>query len=480
MGNIIDPKLGIIVRNKTLKLILDAIRELKNDKNIKQDDYEQKITLIQYVLTKTGIEIKNSLGIIGNKKDDNKKMIQNIYSFCDECEWNRQEIDEKLEPFIELQKSIYRRNVEESTQKRPNINEFFYRYFTEYQDLLNAELDANQFLDIYFEVLGSGCSISETLQLLNVLNEEQKSELFHTIIKTAGLTLDSTPMDVYNVYKKTDLVTQSTIALRGKNTEIIEQLQTVRMDYESRLNAALEEYAKQNEIDQNKIPKGERKKLEGKVKTEFIAGWEENDRIIDGNYIYITELDVYIPLECVFDSKKVKKGIKLKGVTTRGFGENEKDFLEFCNALDMVVKQYDSKMMYGNIYQLLAEYRVDEKNVLFFKDRYEEKLNRSHLTKRLKRFAPIVLAALLGVAGGEIHGRLAASNTQIEAETNDEQESPSDESIPSDTESTLSDEKVAETLRDRMRVEQEKIRQQQEQQQQQEQPEEQAEEEVDK
>ena len=203
MGNIIDPKLGIIVRNKTLKLILDAIRELKNEKNIKQDDYEQQIVLIQYVLTKTGIEIKDSLGIIGNKKDDNKKMIQNIYSFCDECEWDRQAIDEKLEPFIELQKSIYRRNVEESTQKRPNIHEFFYRYFTEYQDLLDAELSANQFLDIYFEVLGSGFSISETLQLLNVLNEEQKTELFHTIIKTAGLTLDSTPMDVYNVYKNT-------------------------------------------------------------------------------------------------------------------------------------------------------------------------------------------------------------------------------------------------------------------------------------
>ena len=99
----------------------------------------------------------------------------------------------------------------------------------------------------------------------------------------------------------------------------------------------------------------------------------------------------------------------------------------------------------------------------------------------MKKFAPIVLAALLGVAGGEIHGRLAASNTQIEAETNDEQESPSDESIPSATESTLSDEKEAETLRDRMRVEQERIKQQEMlRQQQKQQPEEQPEEEVDK
>ena len=430
---ITDSKLGVEVKPGTRRLILDTIKDLEEYDDSASEDIDDKIIYVKYVLDRIGIEKKPSTN-----------MIKDVYRFCnkDGIQWKKTKIDLVLEPFVFLEKMIYTRNIRESSKSKQNMDEVFFKYFMDYLTLIEEilkekdGLNEQEFNEIYNAVLGSGLPIDETINVWKILKKEGKTDLlFHTIIRTASLTLDSTPMDVYNVYENTQLEKKGKkVKVRETNTAVMEALNNVKGVYESRVRAAIEEEESKYNNDETEKDKknGKRKidtyKIKSDVRKKFIEEWTENPQIIDGKYIFVDELNAYFPLEYVFNENiKIKRGVFIEDVGVRGFGKNEKDFLAFCEALEKVVKKYDSEKMYGDIYQILAEYRfdrVDDGNVLSFQERYYEKVRGTERKKFLKRFAPVVAALLIGITGGEVHGRLAEHNQRTETTMEDDSKIP--------------------------------------------------------
>lgn len=434
-------------KNTSIKKSIKEIYK-KSESEIPNDaELDEKLKMVQYTLDGIGIKVKNK----------GYNIIEEIFNLCDSNKWDFERIDNCIRNFKSLEDSIYRRNVEKGEHKESEFNYILLEYFKDYIDLNkklhNGEISNDVYNTIYNSISKFGFSISETLTAWKHIDElpfedwqraigdttidmdekieNLKTKLLSTMCNIAGLTLASTPLDVFNVFNKTHIDNFREVRFNPKDSQVLDAVNNVLGNLNSWVDNRIEEQKKNGK--NKRIGRKKIREIVKKAKDEFISNWKENQDKTDKKLIFIGD-DKYLDLKKVLDLffkrnleeqeapkvdskkiKKIKKAVEIKGFENKGFARNLNEFFKFSETLMYYVKPYKIEKRYKStktIYDLLALYRNNEHNLA----KISEILENEEKTIKIKtlgtRIAIVLAAGGIFFGSGYAMGK-SADNKQI-------------------------------------------------------------------